>query len=375
MQILVIHDRKESCRNIIRGAVILKECYYKNFLKCFEVKQSYDKINYDYFFLLADEEDIIEKILEKLEKNGIHEEKILVYKIFKDKMCAQNDMMIIDEFLKSNEDVDAVILGMSHAKDGIKTECFHEQIVNLAIPSIDLFYMKKLIGKLAKSGKLSGMRFIIIELPYYMFNWDISRSRKSFERFEVLRYFGDFHHMEKEKVQSHIQNMQIIESLVQDAFLTKGNEPKKLRNQHLFFRILRSFYYDIICQDSDSEKKRQMKCQQRSNMWEKLHEETLLENEQIWKELILLIRKENPQMQIYVTILPHNPIFFSAHSNFIKRMKRIFYEKVRVDDKLIILDSFNSLKRHEEYFKDDCHLNGFGAYMYTIFLKRLMRVC
>ena len=137
-----------------------------------EADQKNDPIveNSDLLYIAADEEQ-----LAALSKMGISRDHICVYSFFRNTTFS-NPLEGI--FTQNNN---GLILGMSHAQC-----CIDEKLIEnadyfkVASPSMDAFLHLKYYEKISEDypEETEKLTSVIIELPYYIFNYDLSRFGK-----------------------------------------------------------------------------------------------------------------------------------------------------------------------------------------------------
>ena len=252
----------------------------------------------------------------------------------------------------------SLLMGMSHlqcavAGSGIK----NRKCCNLAHPSMDLFLHYKFFEKLSKDNKKSfeHIETVILEMPYYIFNYDLSRFNKFI--YTKLKYFeiiNDYHNFgktefEKQKIDEYKIFMQCFE---QEEKILDTKKISKLR------KILKRIYYQLlIAKNHDS-------------VWYKQYHETIKENEIYFEKLVKLVKQRCPNAKFKVLIMPFNPIFRWTHKKQIDISKEIFYNiisKYNID----IVDHF-SYFNSSKWFNDHCHLNEKGAEKYTSILMNYL---
>lgn len=380
MRVLLIHNKKLEVKKKIKNTVQIQECYYKKFTDESTSDRSIRK--YDFFLILAECDEVITQILQKMESLHICEEQYFIYKDYH-KNLNDKYLLNIDAFLHKKMIYNGLVLGMSHAKDGIISECFDNKLYNLAIPSIDLYYISKIVNILIREKKVLTAQYIIIELPYYIFNWDISKSNKAFEKFNLLHYFNDYHHF-CEMDGGNLFRKRILQTddIMRDNILqfdfSASNNAKNIKtdfsdNVRLSDMIISGF--DMIKKNNNKDNlvRRKKACQQKYGIWEKFHLDTINENKEIWRKIVHNIRRANPDIKIYIAVLPQNPYFIKLNKLSIDKMKKLFYKIIKMDNELMIIDNFILMKRFEIFFKDECHLDKFGAYMYSLYLNRKIK--
>lgn len=370
MRLVTVIDRKEP--RIIRGLTKMDSERYdcKDFLyKLYHIDNFITKD--DYVLLAIREKRMIDNVQRHILKAGIRMEQIIL--ISEWDSIITDEMKIVEKYLFDRHCYDGIMIGMSHLENGIMLDQMKGSFVKIGIPSIDIFYICRIIQLLINANKLSGLRQIIFELPYYMFNWDISRSTKMIERFQIAYYFGDYHHFgenDDEKIQ--LEHMLILNDAMKEKMIREKdyvakcfvNTSDKHNELSLFNIICRSVRTGIL----ELEDQRKL-CEKEYHIWSKMHWDTVEENRIKWRKMIMLLTKVYPDIKIYVAVFPHNPYFIKCHKNDIKRMRAMFYKSVQCGGKVTIIDHFNYYLPFW-CFRDECHLNELGSHIYSRALNR-----
>lgn len=252
-----------------------------------------------------------------------------------------------------------LILGMSHSQCAIDPEKLTNRLYcNMAAPSMDMFCHYNYIKLLSEMypDKLATMENIIIELPYYIFNYDLSRFgtfvHTKLNYFEVL---GNYHHFGETAEQKNriaefrrfIKMFKTVESAQKPCCKRNPirNMAKKLVNK---YRVATN----------------------RDKVWRVVYQDTVQENQRLWLDLLELLEKVCPNGDITVLVMPFNPIFRLCHRKAIKEMKALFMNSLGQGN-FRIVDHFTKIKK-DWYFDDHCHLNKSGAAEYTRILQKAL---
>lgn len=280
-----------------------------------------------------------------------------------------DEMKRIEKCIYSTGHCDGILIGMSHLKDGIVLNRMQGTYIMIGIPSIDIFYINKIVRLMIDHNRLDGVKQIIFEFPYYMFNWDISRSVKMVERFHIAYYFGDYHHFgEDPHSQAQLSHMLLYNNVMKRKMLQigKGLERYSKVDRHReqsrsdFIKSMSQSVLSSVCEMSEQRNL----CKKEYAIWSKLHWDTIKENQNEWNDMIEMLTKEHPSLKIGIAIFPHHPYFRTCHHDEIVRMRSIFYGSIECGKKIKMIDLFD---HHLPFwcFSDECHLNEFGAYMFS----------
>lgn len=187
LELLVVEDdvnRRQLRSRISVNAARVREYHYKTFIKKLYTESEPLREN-EYILIAIEESRTVDKIVNVICEHNISLDRVLLYSDFK--RIRIEEMQGMEDFVHGKDSYETVVFGMSHAKDGIFAECFDESLIKLAIPSIDLYYIKKMVEVLLERRKLNECKKVIFELPYYIFNWDVSKSSKVLEKIQIDR--------------------------------------------------------------------------------------------------------------------------------------------------------------------------------------------
>ena len=250
-----------------------------------------------------------------------------------------------------------LILGMSHAKSNIALQEFLPDTFSFAAPSMDIFCHYKTVRWLEEKDvvQLQQVKNIFIELPYYVFNYDLSKFR-NFVLSKMLYFYiyGDYHNFndinkimqfnnyyklfcEKTNGQTYIADENIY------GLRTNKNIKSKLQRLVDLYRVAK--LHDKV--------------------WEKEFNETINENIELFCKMLQVLRKYNPRVNIIIIIItPFNSIFIKTHKRVIDKQKDIFYSSIQNIDGIKIIDLFDS-EKNSSLFLDHCHMNKSGSIKWT----------
>lgn len=322
------------------------DCRYINYIRFMKPEELKD-VEFDYLIItplnLAISNEIKNSILEW---GGIKADKIIQYALFYDVRYPHPYEVFntVSNFCKFK----GFILGMSHAHRGIDVNLFPEPVFNFGFNSNDLFYYYHLMKKLeSEYAEQCRVKYCILELPYYIFNWDRSLSKSAFRSMNSYTVLGQYHHLDTDEG-NLIKKYRIFEEMF---------KRKKMTNSS----VCNTGIYDVkdIVANQDFV--------EISHVWKTEHTETQKENIIYFQKLVSLLRQLNKEIKIYVTVFPQNPRFYKRHWENIDKVSKFFYEVINdmhLED-VVIWDYFNIYEQREEYFEDDCHLNTSGRKAFT----------
>lgn len=316
-----------------------------NFNRFFKPEELKD-IDFDYLIITLLNLDISNEIKRKLVEGGVKSSKIIQYALFADVQYPHP--YEIFKKISNSWEFTGFILGMSHAHRGIDVNLFHEPVFNFGFNSNDLFYYYHLMKKLqSEDASRCRIKYCILELPYYIFNWDRSLSRSAFRSMNSYTILGQYHHLDTVE-RNLIKEYQIYEDMFKE---------KKMCNASVY----NTGIYDVRDMTANQD------FMEISHVWKLEHRDTWRENVIYFQKLITLLHQINQSMKIYVTVFPQNPGFYKKHKEIINKVQEQFYETIdsmHLKD-ITILDYFRIYEQREDYFEDDCHLNTTGRNAFT----------
>ncbi len=252
-----------------------------------------------------------------------------------------------------------LIIGMSHAQCAIKPEKLRDQVYcNCAAPSMDMFCHLKYLSYLSElyPNKLKNMKRIILEFPYYIFNYDLSKfGAFVYTKLNYFELIDDYHHFG--------------ECAIDKNKITEFKRFKKyFRPENI--SPISAVKNNLIRKSAKLVLKKWRIATKKDKVWQAIYHSTIDENQKLWQELLVLLEKVSPNAKITVLIMPFNPVFRVFHRREIKVMKKIFMLSLGTG-KFEIIDHFDCLHR-DDYFDDHCHLNKKGASKYIKILQEAL---
>ena len=249
---------------------------------------------------------------------------------------------------------------MSHSQVDILTQLLNKKTYKFSLPSMDLFCQLQLLKNILKDGECKANRIknIILELPYYIFNYDLSKSVRSVKkRLYYFKLFDDYHNYGLNEKEQYV-----IKQFENFLITFQYGNPEIIRNnmdEPNDKKGLKQFAYSLIDQKNVM--------RENNNVWAKKRPNTISDNIKIFNEFIKLLKDTYPNANITAIVCPFNPIFRLKNKRSIHRMKKMYYEEMEKKD-ISIIDNFE-LYHNPFLFNDHCHLKLEAAYAYTKYIK------
>ena len=257
----------------------------------------------------------------------------------------------------------ALMLGMSHSQCAIDIEelsrlsgddyCYFKE----SAPSLDLFLHKRFFEKLVQehAESVHNLKRVIIEIPYYIFNYDLSLFGEfAYTKLNYFELVKDYHHlMEKPEAKRKINTFKQYWDICEKAIYEQP-KPRKLPG----YLIPAKRVYHIYKAMRNDDK-----------VWREEYKKTIQENVNIWEALIADIRNNCPCAELFILVMPFNPAFRISHKAQVEQCRKTFYSCLGNIEGLTVIDEFDFVKK-ASLFQDHCHLNENGGKKYTEHLAK-----
>lgn len=320
-------------------------------------------IEFDYIIINSNVEVISEQIMSKLMKLGIKRSKIIetVHNLY----STFEFVLPIENYLKMNKVFPGLIFGMSYSYSSLLTYCFDFDYFKLSYLGADLYYHYSNIKKIKEYNisLIEKCSHIIFDLPYYAFNWDLSKAKKTIQRrMGLLDYFKDYHNYGFNDYEKLI----IKEYQVAKDMFSK----KSVLNKSSYSNNFESYRETRIEERKDE-------FVTLEHVWERYHWDTIDENKEIFKSILKILTEINPNIRITIVVYPFYMEYMNKHILEINKMKNLFYdfmEEIKDEYYINIIDCMNLKEmQNKRYYKDANHLNGIGAYEFSKWLNKALK--
>lgn len=287
--------------------------------------------------------------VDELNKAGVPRNRVINYQLYVD--------TTLENPLKGfSPQHTGLLMGMSHSQCAIDEQKLpYFKYFKLSSPSMDMFchygFLKKIIKDYPCS--INNIQQIIIELPYYIFNYDLSQFGDFvYTKLLYFKLIGDFHHITDPKIN---EEFSLYTNII--------DKPKPFVRSHAKLKDflsaigvtrIRTIYRSITNRD---------------NVWVKYYKDTVKENISLWENFLSLVRDNFPNAKLLVLVTPMNSLFRVTHKEEINKWRTIFYENMKGLD---VLDNFE-LYNNPFLYGDHCHLNSKGGMKYTNYLKNQLQ--
>lgn len=266
--------------------------------------------------------------------NPINIDKYLVFKhFFFDKK--------LDELKKKHHKIQLLITGISYHNDGISTKKLNKNAFKFANRSQDIYCDFEMVKYMLKNYHLSSLKYVIIGLSYYSFEYDLSKSTGSWQMLRYYPYIENMHNLISPQYQEdyYLKEIKNIESI---------SIPKGIINYDLRKFDLNELEGEITARAD----------------FKKNHPPTVFENKRILMDYIKILT-DNKIKPIFV-IMPVTKYYSKYCSSSIrKRFYDNLNEVIENNTKVQVLDYFDKMNYPDSYYYHINHLNKRGAIAFT----------
>ncbi len=381
--VLIVGDEKDSelcVKQLKKNAV--SYVFAKEFLNgcnCEDEKISLfeaDENQFDLFVVTDRNGSVASDMLETELK--IPQEKIISFwKLYK----ATLPTRVCDRIMMnpSHNSFDGVILGLSNVEVGIIPSQLKASFCNLAVSSQDIYYNLKTLEYCYENyyEKLKNLKYAIVDLhDYNYFNYDTSSSASAIKYLGFGGYNLDAHNFANNKNYNgdysayveQIENLNLegLNEIDIAQWSVNFSDVHELDNFEGFNSVYNdlSFRKNIVTDQQIASYK-----YDRASVVQ-VFDKTIKENRKYLDELFGLLLKINPEIKIYLTVLPKFVEVETLDANELYKQKAVFYEiiedlKSKYKFEFIDFKISSDIMYNRNYFYDANHLNYYGAMRLT----------
>lgn len=315
--------------------------------------------SYDYILISVSDKSKSYDIVNYLIKVGVPQNKIIETCYIINSVYSFDIPLI--KFPQITEAFDGLCFGMSYSYNTFFTHFFSKRFYKLSYYGADLYFHNKNISYLLlkQPSLLTGIKYIVFDLPYYIFNWDLSRAKKTIRnRFSLLENFNDYHNYGSDTIEQwYIEEYQILKEMFYQSLSTNTSSYSNNyedRNNNDFMRSPNNF--------STLE-----------HVWTTLRDETIEENISLFLRILSSLNSFNPSIKIAVVIFPMYLPFLNMEE--IRHMKALFYRIINDFIKSFEIEIFDCFEMFQDksLFFDVQHLNAFGGYKLSSYLEEIFQ--
>lgn len=323
----------------------VKEFEYKPFYQPDELY----KVDLDYIIICHTNREISEIIAKKLVESGIKRNQIIKYAFF-------NNIVFFspyERFAETSGDFYGLIFGMSHSMYGIETHFLNKRFYKFSVPSVDLFYQYHLLTNIwhRYSKRIGCVKEIILEIPFYIFNFDCSMSRNIFTTYiNFYEEISDFHHYNDADMISMYQRYKDMFKSKKERNSSSLSNNYTVRTKNMSEQEIREYKTRVFCS---------------------FYEDTIEENKALFQKIISILNQMFHSPSISIVVPPMNPLFMNSNLNEINRTKSLFLNCIQPYINQFKYYDFSELyKDNPDFFCDATHLNTNGSDDFSKFLNK-----
>ncbi len=307
------------------------------------------RFEYDYLIICSVFKD---DILEQAKQLNIKSDKIVIWNHeLYEKYLVYHHFFFHERMKNFHDKADTVqllITGISYLNDGIYTKNLKVPSYNFSYRSQDLFCDYEIMKYLFQNYQLASVKYVIIGLNYYSFEYDLSKSIGYWQLMRYYPYIRNLHNLVSPKYYDDFYDRTI-------QSLSAINLPKGLFKYNLRKFDLNDYEGEILAKAD----------------FNKNYPITVFENKKILSDFIKFL--EDKQVVPIFVIVPCTKYYTK---NCTAAIKKKFYDNLNevIGDKDIqILDYFDTLDYPDSYYYHVSHLNKQGAKAFTEQLNRDIR--
>ena len=330
----------------------IKQYECKPFILPLELK----KADFDYIIITVQNKDISETIVNSLKSLGISIKKIIeTCHIFNSVYSFDIPLFRVAHI---NQAFEGLCFGMSYSKNSFLTHFFSKTFFKISHFGSDIYYNYKNIRYIIEHNPdvIKNLKYIVFDLPYYSFNWDLSKAKRTIRsRLALLESFEDYHNYGKSESEKwYIQEYKILKNMFRHSYSY---------NESSFSNNFEKRTFNDFKQSNDP-------FATLEHVWTSYREDTIKENIFLLKNIFDDILKMNSEIKIGLVVFPMYQEHLNKFNIEIDKMANLYYEILEdhfKDYTLNVFDCFEQLQDKKLYF-DTHHLNSLGGYLFSEFL-------
>ncbi|RII36188.1 hypothetical protein D2A34_02085 [Clostridium chromiireducens] len=326
------------------SAFIISKTYMLDKVDTIELNDI-NSVNYDYIIIDTGNNLISDEIKRNLINSGIPTHKIILWEsIIFGLSNIEGFNFKLNKYMEE-KNFETIITGLSYAESGIDIDYLDKSTFNFALSGQDLYYDYKILKYIIEKRTNDSLRHVVINLAYYSFGYDLSKSNN---KFRVQRYYDIF------KDTHNNPNINEVKLLSKMYLKCENNLKYESYCKELFNGIVEKNMYNNVFDE----------IKKQSNM---MYSETIKENINIFERILEMLNYNN--IKATIVILPVTKYYQNAYEY---KQRDIFYDILNsFKNKYIfeVMDYFQNNDFEDNEFYDFSHLNLRGAKKFTILLN------
>ena len=322
---------------------------YKKFIPPEELNQCL----FDYIVLCISDKQKSQRVLNYLTNQGI--DPLRIVPTWWLKPAESGFQSTYDDFFKSPMEFDGAVFGMSYSRRSLKTGLLNGSWFKFSLNGMDLRGDELYIRNLKDTEKFKKIKRVILDIPYFIFNWDISSSHQMPYRMAIYDQFNEWGHYLESNSSDTIVQYRVLKSLIEKKFETCRSS---LSNDFGSLRVV---------------PETELKTELSKSVWQKIHEKTIQENIEYFVKICQYFKELG--IEFYVIVFPYAPDFITNNKKTIARMRKIFYQGIKEGKKIIDIKVIDFLRKtnvnvRNRYFYNATHINEYGSVRITEAINR-----
>ncbi len=303
---------------------------------------------FDYILLAAQQKAARMEIRQSLLSYGIPIEKVIEPMILLRKNAEKCTLDLIEDIRCHYRGECGLIFGLSYSRKGICKKELKMPFYDCSLPGLDLYYNLRVYTYMVEKGLLANLKLVLFVFPYNYFVYDMSKSFAQYESGQIfaIRQLNDWHHYEQvEGAKDYVESYRMF--------------GKKIARQYC------SCWYDVESPYPYRDNGRKMPLE---NLWFAEYEETAIENEMLFSEFCLKLKRGGVNPVLVIPPVYLEGIDQASYNAFLEK-KEHFYHVVHKTEKkagkLKVFDYADRFANQPDFFRDLTHLNTMGREKFT----------
>ena len=322
--------------------------------------------NYDYVLLTAGNYETLNR---SILKGILDSNKIIDFYRYYITYFDYNFYKKYFDFIESSKKFEGTITGLSYQEVGIIPQYLDNKFYNFAVSSQDIFYDYEIMKYMLTFKKMKeNVKYAIIGLSYYSFQYDMSRSSRKIRTNCYGTIFHNMHNYDcaEESTLFYKKFIDSIKYIFCESFTRKIYSLIKEPTEKYLEGIFNTkFDSKKLKYDSTRELKQSVEMD-----FNKDYPVTVIENIEILKKYLQLL-KENDIKPILV-VCPQNKFYCKYSSEKMKNDFLNIINKLKNVYSFQFIDYFSSDEFKDSDFYDISHLNYKGAEKFTKILDKII---
>ncbi len=246
----------------------------------------------------------------------------------------------------AEESIEIIATGLSYVRDGLDFSFLNYKGINFGFSSQDLFADYSIIEHIFSNYKLSNLKYLLIGMSYYSFNYDLS---KSINGYLTTRYYGITKTMRSYNIEKDYYYFRDFTK----TFFNKENI------QNISSNDKNNMYYECMTEIDKHNGK-----QVATRHSKKIYPETISENKYLFSKILELCKMRN--ITPIVVVFPTTKYYYDYLSIDMEEHFLKIIEEFQKQYKFLFYNFLKDSSFEEQDFWDASHLNYRGAKKFSL---------